>query len=214
MNDNFDSQNYGLLGKKDSKEFDLFDDELPFGFRILKPLMNELNKQMSALDKEMKGEMQDIKKIDNENNIRRTGNPTTSFSIYVSAPGQKPIKINRVITNEGRVVEPNLAKQNLAKQENLILPKVGKNILEKSKRFIKLEPETLVRRLSDKVIYELKVPGIKSPQNIDITKIEEGYEIKAFSNKEVFIKKLVLGLPLVNYSVENENLVLDFGLEN
>ncbi|HRZ85973.1 MAG TPA: zinc ribbon domain-containing protein [Candidatus Paceibacterota bacterium] len=205
------SEDYGFLGKNDSDDLN-FESQMPFMFKMLKPLMNELNKQMSAMDSEMRKELEGVKKIESKTENKRM--PSTSFSIFVSAPGQKPIRVNRVITSDGRIIEQNMSnKPKEIKTEILGLPKVNSSVLQKAKKLIKVEPETLVRRLSDKIVYELKVPGVKSVKNLNISKIENGYEIKAFSDKEVFTKNLTLGMPLVEHYIEDDSLFLEFGLE-
>src|SRR3989338_2148318 len=80
-------KDYGFLGKGDLKEFDDLGMQLPFGFKMLmKPLLKELNKQMSDLDREVRKDGREINKksIPNERTFTR-------FDITIGMPGQKPI---------------------------------------------------------------------------------------------------------------------------
>ncbi len=183
-----DSGNYGFLGKSDSENLE---DNLPFGFgAVLKPLMKELTKQMSQLDKE-------LKRDNGKDNFKNTG-----FSVNFSTPGHKPIKI--------KAVGPN-ARKEIEKKKPLELPKFSEDKLRKMRKSKREEPKTSVRRLSDSVVYELDVPKVDSLENVNITKLENSFEIKAISEDVVYEKNIEVSFPLVSYSLENSSLILEFG---
>jgi len=75
------------------------------------------------------------------------------------------------------------------------------------------EAKTDVRRLSDKVIYELSTPGVDSVDDIFVSKVESGYEIKAVGKKKVYFNSLQINLPLKKYSIKDNKLTIEFGLE-
>lgn len=186
------NEEYGFLGKND---LDFTDIKIPFGVKaMLKPLMKEFNKQMLELEKEMKkqtGEKNDSK----ENKIVR------SFSVRIGAPGQKPMKISagniptaQVVRNREDVVE---------------LPKIDDKKLEKVKNLPRREPETNIRRLSDNIIYEIFLPGVKGLSDINVAVLEDGIEVKAIAKKEVFIKSIDVSLPLKDYDFQSETLILE-----
>ena len=192
-----DTEDYGFLGK------DEFDDlGLPFGFKmLLKPLMKELNKQMTELDKEMKKEENEFKK---SNNTMKVSN----FTIHIGVPGQKSIRMNSSIPmtniNSGSRKTENLS---------LVLPKIDRTLLLKAKELPREEPKTIVRRLSDKVIYEISLPDVSSVNNINISKLEDSIEVKAISKKAVYTKTIDVPLPLLNYYFADGQLVLELGLK-
>jgi len=188
---------YGFLGKNDFNDLDM---KLPFGFNMLfKPLLKELQKQMVELDKELKKEPKDTKKI---------GMNHTSFSIHIKAPGHKPIKLT---TNEFPGINPENIMENKNKSaQTLVLPKISKDLIDKSKDFPRKEPETSVRRLADKIVYELLIPGVDSLSDINIRQLDAAFEVKAVSKKHVFNKSININLPLANYYLANEKLVLEF----
>lgn len=70
--------------------------------------------------------------------------------------------------------------------------------------------KTSVRRLGDKVVYELSAPGIASPDDIFISKLEQGYEIKAIGKKKVYVNSLPLELPIKNLTLDENKLVVEF----
>lgn len=183
-------EDYGFLGKEDFFGHDL---DLPFGFNMLmKPLIKELNKQLVDLDKELKVENKNIKK------------PVQSFSMHISLPGQKPIKITS--GNMGHNLN------DLQQKKEIKLPKIDEKVLKNVKGLVKKEPKTNIRRLSDRVIYEVELPNVVSIESININKLEEGYEIKAVSKECQFVKELRINFPLLGYSFENELLVLEMSL--
>ncbi len=188
---------YGFLGREDYPD-DGMDFKLPFGFNVLlKPLMKELNKQMVELDKEMKREAQ---KSQGEGN-----NSRTTFSIHIGMPGKKPMKLNN--SSFGNTAQISEEKNKLS------LPKIEPKDLKKAKGFPREEPKTNVRRLSDRVSYEIELPGVAGIEDVNIDKFESGMEVKAVSKGKVFVKTLELDLPLKDYLFDEGKLVLDFGFK-
>ncbi|MFA5992435.1 MAG: hypothetical protein WC796_01870 [Candidatus Pacearchaeota archaeon] len=206
---------YGFLGKDDLKSFENeIGVKLPFGFKMLmKPLLKELNKQMTELDKELKKENPENSK---ETVKKINGLPISSFSVYISSGNGQPIKFSSnnlpQLNNSQQNPQQRQIKVGPGVQESLVLPVFEDDVFDKIKDLPKKEPETNVRRLSDKIVYELDVPGVKSTKQVNINKIEEGFDIKAFSKDKMFVKKLSLGLPLLKYYLKNQKLFLELGL--
>ena len=185
---NRDKKDYGFLGKDDFLSGENLGVNLPGGFdKIISSLMNQLDGQMRNLNKEIKTD----KKIP----VNAKG-----ISISISMGGKAPeIKVSGM---PGSKIEP--------------VKEVGlKNVLssEKAKEISKLpreEARTSVRRMTDKVIYEIDLPGVQGLNNLLINKLENSIEIKAFAKNKVYVKLIPLNLPLINYHLENEKLVLEF----
>ncbi len=70
-----------------------------------------------------------------------------------------------------------------------------------------------VRRFSDKVVYELNAPGVDNVEDIFVSKLESGYEVKAVGNKKIYVNSLQVELPLKKYFVKDDKLTMEFGLE-
>ncbi|MEM3074663.1 MAG: hypothetical protein QW727_01850 [Candidatus Pacearchaeota archaeon] len=188
LSSKIDEKEYGFLGKKDFDELGI---KFPFGFNaLMKPLMKELSKQMIELDKELKKEEEEQKK--NKKIVN------SNFTIHIGIPGQIPIKVSSVIPSSNT--------------EKVILPKIRDEKLVNVKNFPRKEPKTNVRRLSDKVIYEIELPGVNSIDDININKLENGFEIKAIGKKEIFVKNLDVSLPLRKYELKGQSLNLELGL--
>jgi ribosomal protein L37E len=168
-----------------------------FPFRqIVKQLEKQIDSQMRVIDKDL-----DRKKID-PNQMRKI--PISGINIKISAGGGEPRVIR--IGNLGKPV----AKKPSSKR---IIEKKGKS-LEKTKvaRFAKLEktePETKVRRLTDRIVYEISVPGVKSVKDVAIIRLENSIEIKALAKDKAYFKLIPISLPIKDYTIEDERLIIE-----
>jgi hypothetical protein len=188
---NLDSGDYGFLGK--DNDFDL---KLPFGFNaLMKPLMKELSKQMLELDKELKKDQGKGNEVNKK--------PASHFSIHIGVPGQKPIKLNTNMANP----------QVVARKKEVSLPKISDDRFEKAKNFTREEPKANMRRLSDSIIYEIELPDVSSMNDVNISVLEDGIEVKAIAKDVVFHKFLDVSLPLARYEFKKDFLVLELGLK-
>jgi HSP20 family molecular chaperone IbpA len=83
---------------------------------------------------------------------------------------------------------------------------------ESQKKFSKLkksEPKTNLKRLGDKIIYELETPGVESIKDISIVRLEKGLEVKALSKNKAYQKSIKIDLPLVKYQLLNGIITLE-----
>jgi len=69
-----------------------------------------------------------------------------------------------------------------------------------------------VRRFSDKVVYEVKAPGIENIDDIFVSKLENGYEVKAIGKNKVYVANIPVNLPLRGYGINEKGLNVEFGL--
>jgi len=82
----------------------------------------------------------------------------------------------------------------------------------KIKQFHKLEkqePKTNIRRIGDRITYEMDVPGVESIEDVSIIKLESGLEVKAISKNKAYLKNILIRLPLINYTLSKGKLVLE-----
>ncbi|MEK6856072.1 MAG: hypothetical protein AABX66_02860 [Nanoarchaeota archaeon] len=70
--------------------------------------------------------------------------------------------------------------------------------------------KTKVRRLSDKVIYDLDIHGVENIKDIFVSKLESGYEVKAIGKGKVYTNSLPINLPLLQYSFNESGVSLEF----
>ncbi len=187
------SEDWGMLGKNDGpNERDNLPNQL-FGGISGKMLNKMLGGAVKMLEKEMQ------KEIQNQNM-----QPKTNFELFVNGKRIDPKNI--------KVTRKPIGKTPTKKQTlQIALPN------EKLKNFSKLprkEPETNIRRFSEKVIYEIELPGVKTIKDISITKLENSIEIKAISKEKSYFKSIPINLPITNYNLASEKLILELEIRD
>jgi len=189
-------------GDKKEKEVDnLFDSDfftpkMNMGFPI-NSLFKMLDGQMKALDKEMR------RGFNEKQNPIRNG-----ISISISSTGGQPIIKVRNLGQPGMQMQPVQRKGEGERPMKIKKSNLSEEDFEKISRLPKEEPGTSVRRLSNKVIYEIDLPGVKE-EDIIINRLQNSIEIKAFTKDKAFFKLIPVSLPITNYSLKKGKLVLE-----
>ena len=184
-----EKEDYGLLGKNDDFSMDM---KMPFGFNTLfNSLVKELDKQFKELDKTIEKDISSKK-------VKKSG-----ISISISSFGDKAPEIK--IKSFGDMPEINQKK---------IMPviqttKISDENVKKLTSLPRKEASTQVRRLSNKVVYEINLPGVKSLKNIFVNQLENSIEVKAIGKDQAYFKLIPVSMPLKKYSLKDEKLVLE-----
>jgi hypothetical protein len=177
-------EDWGLLGKEDSSE-NLFENSfLEKGFTG-----NMLNKILGNTMKVLEKEMRKIQ----ENPPR----PNTKFELFINGKRIDPKNI--------QVTSKKIERKNKEIQKIELPSRIFKNFSKLPQE----NPKTSVRRLADKIIYELEIPGVKSIEDISISKIGNSIEIKAISKEKAYFKSINISLPITKYNLEEEKLILE-----
>lgn len=201
-----DEKDFGLLGKDD--DFINMGMRMPFGFSKIinslmkqidfESLMNDFGEKSQELDKRTK---EDIEKNTKRNSIKPL---KRGFSINISTinDGKPQIRINEFGNKQrtARTIKPT---------KKIEMPEMTEEKAKKYTSLPKKEAETKVRRLSNKIIYEITLPGVKTIKNIFINKLENSIEIKAFSDDEAYFKLIPVNLQIIKYSLRNEKFILE-----
>jgi len=189
-------ENFGMLGKEDVLDNQV---KFPMGFNmIFNSLIKNLDKQFQNMDREAIKHGPDPK-------IKKGG---ISISISTS-PGKEPeIKINSF--GGGPMIKQN---QIPVKEKSKPAKKLPRTNIKIGK-LPKTEPTTNIRRLSDKVIYEINIPGVRSLKDVSIIQLESSIEIKALAKDKAYIKLIPIGLPILDYNLEKGKLVLELEAKN
>ncbi len=188
----FENEDWGFLGRNDS--INPGEIKLPMGINALfNSLVKSLNKQFRELDNRAEKETEKA-------NVKKGG-----ISISISTSGDKPPEI--MVRSFGNIPE-------FKKQENQIRKKTKSLKLpgQNTKKFAglpKKEPVTNVRRLSNKVVYEINMPGVKSIKDVSIIQLENSIEIKALARNKVFYKIIPINLPIRKYDLLKGKLILE-----
>ncbi len=177
---------YGYLGVDDNVDEDFLNQvNMAGGFG---DLFNSLLKQIDREFREM------------DEDVGRRGK---GISINISTKGNKKPRIN---------VRKFGGKKKKGSKIKKRRKKIGKISKERQKKIADLprkEAETEVRRLSDRIIYEIRLPGVKSSKDVIINRLENSIEIKAVSDEKVYFKLLPISLPIKSYDLEDGKLVLE-----
>lgn len=185
------------------------ENEIGMPFFMKKPfekIMSEFDRQLRDLEPLMAQQMEMQNKQDNANNIEKNNQS--------NQPEQVGINIDIRTTNDGQPVIQVKKFGNFGKEKEVSLPNTRNRILteDEKERYSKLprkEPVTKVRRFSDKIVYEISLPGLKNKEDIIINKLQNSIEIKALAKDKVYFKLIPISLPVKNYKVEKEKLILE-----
>lgn len=199
---------------KQKEEFDKFlkelEDDLGMPFFMKKPfekIMSEFERQMKELEPLMAEQMEMQNRQLNQGNQNNLNNENKNQNDAVG------INIDIRTTNDGQPViqikkfgDLKKEKENLPDTKNKILTEQEK---EKYSTLPRKEPITKIRRFSDKIVYEISLPGLKNKEDIIINKLQNSIEIKALAKDKVYFKLIPLALPIKNYKVDKEKLILE-----
>ncbi|MFC1710771.1 zinc ribbon domain-containing protein [Nanoarchaeota archaeon] len=196
-------EDWGMLGKDDYvNEQD--QSQNPFFGGISNNMLNKIfASTMKMLEKEMKKGATRQQKTSSQPNVK------TNFRLSIN--GQE-INFDDQGSMFQQPVKSRSKEQKPTKQAKLI-----KLTKEKQKKFVKLkkkEPLTHIRRLADKVIYEINMPGVRSIKDISITRLENSIEIKAIAKDKAYQKLIPISLPIIEYDLSKGKLILELEAKN
>ncbi len=144
-------------------------------------MFENIDKEFERIDKVFGPMFIKFPKFDMENPFRGGG-----INIVIkSGTGMKPeIKVNTA--GQYRKIEPEI-KRKLGVREG-----IG-GVEEKVERKQKIpkvteEPETKIEKAGNKEIINIKLPDVKNPDDIEIRKLEQSLEIKAFAGDKAYFK--------------------------
>ena len=190
-----DNNSWGILGKNDnSMKENPFANSF-FGGGILNKMVGNM---MKMLEKEMKNmpKSEEMPKF----------KPKTNLQLFING---KKVNIGQLPTQAKQI------KKNKIKKEVRGIPSVyfTKDKLKKFSNLEKQDPQTSVRRLSDRIIYDIEMPDVKSKQEISIVSLENSIEIKALGKTKAYYKVIRIGLPIIDYYIDQGKLILELGIK-
>ena len=167
------------------------------------PLMPSISfpfsKIFDELTKEFSREFDKLYEEDFEKKSRKV--KSSGISISISTEGGEPrIRMHTLgdAEREQRVQAKQIKQRVLSKEE--------------AERYAKLprhEAETTVKRLGDKIIYEISLPGVSRVEDVFVTKLQNSIEIKAFGKDKAYFKLIPVDLHIGNYLLKEGKLVLE-----
>lgn len=75
------------------------------------------------------------------------------------------------------------------------------------------EPETEVEQLEDKLILRIEVPGVRSMGDVDIRKMQESIEVRAYAEEKAYftLSSIPPGSRVLSTRLEGNELVIEIG---
>ncbi len=139
-------------------------------------------------------------------NLSRSG-----FSISISQSGDKEPKVD--IKTFGNVDKNEVEKKFGIKPKKMageIKPMIKRKPLPK----VTEEPKTQIKRLQNKIVVEMILPGVESEKDIELNELSESVEIKAFEKDKAYFKilKIPRGFRVINKEMKENKLILEFSL--
>ena len=87
--------------------------------------------------------------------------------------------------------------------------KVSDEENERRMGLVKVDAKSRVRRLGDRIVYEIEAPGIRRKEDVVLTKLATGLEIKAYSDERCYVKFIPLTVEVIGYGVRGEKVVVE-----
>lgn len=216
-----DKQNYQKREKKGKDENALLDEieqiekafNIPFFMKpLIRQLAKQIDKQFKNMDKKIGTEGKQIFEKELNEMMKKMPLGINGVSISISSSDEGPLTIK--VKKLGEIspgISGGIKNEKNVKDEEIKLPKRKMNKIEE-KKFAKLprvEPGTKVRRFTDKIVYEIDLPGVKQEKNIIISKLQNSIEVKAFAKDKAYFKLIPLDLAIKSYKLEKEKLILE-----
>ncbi|MFH1289789.1 MAG: hypothetical protein ABIH92_00095 [Nanoarchaeota archaeon] len=186
-----DKADYGLLGKDD---VDYEDGQIPMqGFGVMDKLVNSMmNSMMKNLDKQFKDQFKDLERDMDRTEVKTFPN---GIRIKVSGPFDANGRMRKHVKQRVKKVQPR---------------QIDEEQLKKMTSLPRAKAKTNVKRFGDRVVYELATPGVISSDDVFVSKLESGYEIKAIGDKKIYVNSVPINLPLSKYSILKNKLLIEF----
>src|SRR3989344_455933 len=184
----YDEEDYGFLGKNDLINENNM--SMPQNSLVDKMFSSAMKMAEKMIEKQMKN-MPEL----NEGQIGFPGNMRVQFFV-----NGKRVPIDRFPLMTNAKKKPKIEKR---------IHVISKEKMEKLAKLPKKEPTSEVRRMVNKVIDNLEVPGVNDIDDIFINKLESSIEIKAISDDKVYSKILNVNLPILRYGLSNGNLIIE-----
>jgi HSP20 family molecular chaperone IbpA len=204
-------EDWGILGKEDAIEEqgmpDLFGG---FGGKIMGKMLNNAIKMM---EKEMQKsmEMQRNTEMQKKTSPKNQG-IKSNFELYINGKKINPENIRITQHPLENTIQNSPPQKTISRttakntRKNIAFSQENKNTFSKLE---KKEPKTSIRRLSNKIIYEIDVPGVESIENISINQLENSIEIRAIGKKNGYEKIIPINFPISSYELSDGKLILE-----
>lgn len=127
---------------------------------------------------------------------------TANFEDIQGMPKGIKFKITRGTPQMGQMIQekPKIHEE---------ISKVSDKELKRRMKLPKVDVESKVRRLADTITYEMETPGVKKKEDVVLTKLATGLEMKAYSNNKCYVKFIPLKIEVIEYYVREEKVFVE-----
>ncbi len=73
----------------------------------------------------------------------------------------------------------------------------------------KVNAESRVKRLGDVIIYEIEAPGIAGEDDVVVTELETGIEIRAYAKEKCYVKNIPLKVEILGMRIDREKVCVE-----
>lgn len=178
-----DAEDFGLLGKNDrvNEEIGLADNNLGITDKLIGSIMNSM---MKNLNKQLSG-------LEKE----------TGKTEITTLPNGVKIRIASV---------PIGAQPRRAQSKSPPKKELTEEQMQRMSTLPRTQAKSSVKRLANKLVYELATPGVTNINDVLVSKLESGYEIKAIGEKKIYSNSIPVNLPLKQITLEKSRLLVEF----
>jgi hypothetical protein len=209
-------------GNNFKSEEEFFQPSFNLGFpfnAIFKQLEKQIDKQFREMDKELPSFVDDSEKqVSGEQAPghvprhvpNKLPKAAEGISISISSSGGQPVIRVRNLGDAQNVQRVDQAQrvQNVRQPAKQNVPKITQEQAETFSKLPREEPSTSVRRLTDRIVYEIDLPGVEK-ENVIISKLQNSIEIKAFTKDKAFFKLIPIALPILKSQLSEGKLILE-----
>ncbi len=86
---------------------------------------------------------------------------------------------------------------------------VSKEEAERRAGLDKVDAASRVKRLGDVIIYEIEAPGVGKAEDVIVTELETGIEIRAFAKDKCYVKVIPLKVEILGMRIDREKVSVE-----
>ena len=86
---------------------------------------------------------------------------------------------------------------------------VSEKEAERRANLERVNAESKVKRLGDVIIYEIEAPGIMKKEDVVVTELETGVEIRAFAKDKCYVKVIPLKVEILGMRIDREKVFVE-----
>lgn len=184
--------------------------QFPFE-HLVKQLSKDVERQFREADQElMKSKLSNTPKNAKKEDVKimQDGKQIGDMQTF-NFPGGFSVQIKL-----GGPVQGMGKDQTQTKIKETAIPSYSKVIMsdaeqEKISKLPREEAIAKVRRFTNKIVYEIELPGVNDEKKIFINKLQNSIEIKAFAKDKAYFKLIPVSFPIKNWKFSKGKLVLE-----